>query len=73
MERQIAIDRTNCLTGVPPGLLGTGQIADEIERIAADALAWRAEASDSSEMAITVGRNRSSRLRLSSNVYLTVF
>ena len=44
LQRQIAIDRTSRETGVPPDLLGTGRTAEEIERIAADALAWKAAA-----------------------------
>jgi hypothetical protein len=44
LERQIAIDRTSRETGIPPSLLGTGQTAEGIERIAADLLAWKAAA-----------------------------
>jgi hypothetical protein len=42
LERQIAIDRTSREYGLPPELLGSGQTAEDIERIAADLLAWKA-------------------------------
>ena len=44
LERQIAIDRTSREYGLPPELLGSGQTAEDIERIAADLLAWKAAA-----------------------------
>jgi hypothetical protein len=47
LERQIAIERTSRITGVPPDLLGNGTTAEEIERIAADLLGWRAAAAAS--------------------------
>lgn len=43
LDRQIAIRNTSLSTGVPPGLLGNGRDATEIEEIAAAALAWRQE------------------------------
>jgi hypothetical protein len=44
LQRQIAIDRTSRVTGVPPGLLANGKTAEQIEQIAASAIAWKAEA-----------------------------
>lgn len=44
LERDLAIERTSRLTGVPPDLLGNGNTAEEIEQIAADLLAWKAAA-----------------------------
>jgi len=44
LDREIAINRISRETGVPLDLLGRGRTAEEIEQIAADAIAWRAAA-----------------------------
>ena len=41
LDRQIAIRNASLKTGVPPGFLQNGRTAEEIDRIASDALAWR--------------------------------
>jgi hypothetical protein len=43
LEAEIARSQVSRETGVPIGLLANGQTAEEIERIATDALCWRAE------------------------------
>ncbi len=44
LEAEVVRSQVSRETGVPIGLLANGQTAEEIERIATDALAWRAEA-----------------------------
>lgn len=43
LTREIAVSRVSRETGVLPELLVNGQTVEEIERIAADALAWKLE------------------------------
>jgi hypothetical protein len=43
LEAEVARLRVSRETGVPVGLLANGQTAEEIDRIASDALCWRGE------------------------------
>ncbi len=47
LQAEVARLRVARDTGVPPELLGNGKTTEEIERIATDALGWRAESTPS--------------------------